>query len=192
MSDKLKPNFKFGDRVINGWASKDNPQREAYFIRYVRVEGRVNSGAWAEVTDGKGKVWQQAYDRMELAQPEAVTNAGDVVKHIATISGGKFDDQEHMNAGIRKVEDYASARTATAEADLAKAREVIAELVASNQNLLDDMARRCKQDGLNHPSRSIRDYVLDDDGEPIFNCGNGVLAKLENALQSARAFMEGK
>jgi hypothetical protein len=62
-----KPNFNFGDRVINGWASRDNPQREAYFIRYVRVEGRINNGTWAEVTDGKGKVWQQAYDRMELA-----------------------------------------------------------------------------------------------------------------------------
>lgn len=72
----IRPKFKFGDRVINGYADKDNPQREAYFIRYVRVEGRVNNGAWAEVTDGNGKVWQQAYDAMELAAMLPAPNLG--------------------------------------------------------------------------------------------------------------------
>lgn len=51
-------NLKFGDLIENGWASDDNPTKRGYFVRRGINSGRVNSGPYIEVTDGRGKFWR--------------------------------------------------------------------------------------------------------------------------------------
>jgi len=50
---KFSESFKFLDRVVNHWASEDNPQRIGLFVRYVQRQNHK----CAELTDGKGKFW---------------------------------------------------------------------------------------------------------------------------------------
>jgi len=47
-------NLKFGDIVVNHWASVDNPTREGVFIRYV--------SRYAKCTDMKDKFWDNIND----------------------------------------------------------------------------------------------------------------------------------
>ena len=39
---------KFGDKLINYWAFKDNPRREAYFVQRKMRHGLLNSGIFYE------------------------------------------------------------------------------------------------------------------------------------------------
>lgn len=41
--------FKFGDVIVNGYASLDNPLRKGIFVK------EMSSGL--QMTDGKGKFW---------------------------------------------------------------------------------------------------------------------------------------
>lgn len=50
--------FRFGDRVENGHASHDNPRRQAFFVRKGVRTGKLNSGPFAELTDGNGEFWE--------------------------------------------------------------------------------------------------------------------------------------
>jgi hypothetical protein len=50
--------FKFGDIVVNHFASKDNPHRQGVFIRY----RRNNRSKTAELTNMKGEFWYCPYD----------------------------------------------------------------------------------------------------------------------------------
>jgi hypothetical protein len=47
--------MKFGDIVINHWASEDNPRRKGIFIR--------KKTDTIELTDGKGKFWKTYNDK---------------------------------------------------------------------------------------------------------------------------------
>jgi uncharacterized Ntn-hydrolase superfamily protein len=47
--------MKFGDIVVNGWASENNPQRSGIVVR--------NKGKSIEFTDGKGCFWQIVNDK---------------------------------------------------------------------------------------------------------------------------------
>lgn len=49
--------FRFGDWIVNGWASVDNPWRLGRFVRLMRRTGKLNPGLWAELTDGLGLFW---------------------------------------------------------------------------------------------------------------------------------------
>ena len=51
--------FKFGDILINGWASEDNPSRYGIFVK------KVSKGY--ELTDGKGKFWVTSKDNHKLS-----------------------------------------------------------------------------------------------------------------------------
>ena len=53
--------MKFGDIVINHWASENNPIREVFVVGKKHRSGRVNPGPYLEVTDGKGKFWEIGY-----------------------------------------------------------------------------------------------------------------------------------
>lgn len=57
-----KPSFKFGDPVINIYASEINPQRNSFFVKKVIRKGVMNRGTWAECTDKKGKFWQVEWE----------------------------------------------------------------------------------------------------------------------------------
>ena len=49
---------KFGEPMRGVWAGTNNPQRDGLFVRTVRRTGRMNSGTWHELTDGKGNFWK--------------------------------------------------------------------------------------------------------------------------------------
>lgn len=57
MADDLK-GLKFGDLVENGYASEDSPRRVSIFVRRGNRSGRINSGPYIQVTDGKGNFWE--------------------------------------------------------------------------------------------------------------------------------------
>lgn len=46
--------FKFGDLIENGYASEGNPERVMIFVRHGYRPGKLNSGQFVELTDGKG------------------------------------------------------------------------------------------------------------------------------------------
>ena len=52
------PTPKFGATVTNLVASECNPTRTGYFVRSGSRTGRMNTGPWWEITDGRGKFWQ--------------------------------------------------------------------------------------------------------------------------------------
>lgn len=125
-------------------------------------------------------------------QPEAVTNAGDVYEHSLLLARRVIADYDHAQRMKREVKDYhlmsrrepdvdtlqyarqfieLHAYKSTAEADLAKAREVIAELVGAVE--LQQKAFSRQQWGMKYTGLS-RDEI----------------EKPQTALQSARAFME--
>jgi hypothetical protein len=52
--------FKFGDVIINGYASQCNPIRKGIFVK------KVSKGY--ELTDGKGKFWVIAKDNDKLTK----------------------------------------------------------------------------------------------------------------------------
>jgi hypothetical protein len=64
------PTPKFGATVTNHYASPENPHRTGYFVRAGRNTGRMNSGPWWEITDGRGGFWQLGPDDRRLMQPE--------------------------------------------------------------------------------------------------------------------------
>lgn len=47
--------MKFGDIVVNGWASENNPHRIGIFVR--------NKGKTIQLTDGKGHFWETYNDK---------------------------------------------------------------------------------------------------------------------------------
>lgn len=49
---------RFGARIVNPWASDDNPTRIGIFVRQFVRTGRMNPGTIWEFTDGKGKFWE--------------------------------------------------------------------------------------------------------------------------------------
>ena len=55
---EFKRKVKFGDFVINHWASERNPTRIGVFVKFKKVGGN-NS---IECTDMKGKFWTPALD----------------------------------------------------------------------------------------------------------------------------------
>ena len=60
---KLNPaTLSFGQHVRNNWASADNPERDGFFVRAVRITGRVNRGDYLEFTDKKNNFWKIAND----------------------------------------------------------------------------------------------------------------------------------
>jgi hypothetical protein len=58
----VAPSVRFGDLIVNGWASESNPTRVGYFVREGRRTGRMNPGRYFEVTDGNGKFWELPLD----------------------------------------------------------------------------------------------------------------------------------
>lgn len=64
--------FRFGDRVENGSASHDNPRRRAFFVRQGVRDGNMNSGPYAELTDGNGQFWE-----VSLAEGHRLTRIGE-------------------------------------------------------------------------------------------------------------------
>jgi hypothetical protein len=50
---------KFGQTVINHWASDSNPRRVGMFVRQGAWIGRMNRGTYWELTDGRGDFWEQ-------------------------------------------------------------------------------------------------------------------------------------
>ncbi|HAT3689243.1 TPA: hypothetical protein I8574_004895 [Citrobacter freundii] len=48
---------QFGDKMRNLVAGEGNPRRDAYFVKQKTVTGRLNSGKWYTMTDGKGSFW---------------------------------------------------------------------------------------------------------------------------------------
>jgi len=48
--------FRFGDLIENGYAGEENPHRVLIFVRHGYRPGRLNSGPYVELTDGKGKM----------------------------------------------------------------------------------------------------------------------------------------
>ena len=65
MSD---PQFTFGQRVVNIWASADNPHRVGFFVRRYKRESKLNRGWWNEVTDGKGDFWSTSDGGLRAAE----------------------------------------------------------------------------------------------------------------------------
>ena len=55
----LKKEIKFGDVIINHFASEDNPTREGVFIRHIRRQ----KTPCIQVTDTKGKFWELFFDK---------------------------------------------------------------------------------------------------------------------------------
>ena len=47
--------MEFGDIVVNGWASENNPHRVGIFVK--------NKGKVIEFTDGKGDFWDALNDK---------------------------------------------------------------------------------------------------------------------------------
>ncbi len=88
---------KFGDVVINGWASDDNPQKQGYFVRKIKRTGKLNPGTFWELTDRDGKFWS------------ASANKGHKLSVIP------------MHSALKK----AQAENAALRAQLAAAREVV-------------------------------------------------------------------
>lgn len=69
---------KFGDRLRNTAAGESNPHRDAYFIRVVKVTGRLNPGTHYEMTDGNGATWLQSpryLEFLDAAAPECAQGA---------------------------------------------------------------------------------------------------------------------
>lgn len=52
----MKP--RFGDLIVNGWASMENPTRVGIFVR-------ANKGS-RELTDGSGKFWESSLHNHRL------------------------------------------------------------------------------------------------------------------------------
>lgn len=103
------------------------------------------------------------------AQPESVTNAGDVEK-----SDGKCQEEDGCpteKSVLQRFWREHHNRTATAEADLAKAREVIADTFGALEELLEKVKASKKLAGREFVPTGIR---------------------VNAALQSARYYMEGK
>ena len=48
----------FGDVIENAFASDDNPTKRGYVVRTLKRTGRLNPGAFAVITDGRGKMWE--------------------------------------------------------------------------------------------------------------------------------------
>lgn len=49
---------RFGDLLMNGSSSDSNPRKFGLFVRTVRIfKGRMNSGVWFRLTDGRGDFW---------------------------------------------------------------------------------------------------------------------------------------
>lgn len=48
-------NMKFGDIIVNGWASEDNPHRVGIFVK--------SNGKTIHLTDGKGNFWDTLNDK---------------------------------------------------------------------------------------------------------------------------------
>ena len=48
--------FRFGDLIENGYAGAENPLRVMIYIRRGVREGRMNSGPYVELTDGRGRL----------------------------------------------------------------------------------------------------------------------------------------
>ena len=62
--DDVNPRkWKFGDRIENDAASYDNPTRIGYFVRLAIRGGRINAGAYVQITDGNGKFWECPADK---------------------------------------------------------------------------------------------------------------------------------
>jgi hypothetical protein len=52
--------WKFGDVIMNGWASERNPQRFGYFVRRGTSNAFVNGGTYVELTDGRNNFWRHS------------------------------------------------------------------------------------------------------------------------------------
>ena len=63
--------FKFCDRVENGWASERNPHRIGYFVRSGYRRGKLNPGPWIELTDKEGAFWE-----LSVGKDHRLTNHG--------------------------------------------------------------------------------------------------------------------
>jgi hypothetical protein len=56
--DKNPKKWRFGDKIENDVASYDNPTRIGYFVRRAVRIGRMNPGAYVQITDGNGSFWE--------------------------------------------------------------------------------------------------------------------------------------
>ena len=52
----------FGEWMRGIYASERNPHRDGMYVRTIRRTGRMNPGAFYELTDGKGAFWQYPKD----------------------------------------------------------------------------------------------------------------------------------
>lgn len=67
------PKFRFGARVVNVWASMDNPHRKGIFVREGFRAGKLNHGKFFQVTDGKGEFWEVGPNAIKHDSDEEAT-----------------------------------------------------------------------------------------------------------------------
>ena len=63
--------MKFGERVVNIWASENNPHREGLFVRHVSRSGTINPGKHIEITDGHGEFWTVTAEAIKPVSEQA-------------------------------------------------------------------------------------------------------------------------
>lgn len=58
----MRPPPVFGEWFTGIYASDQSDQRHGMYVRTIRRRGRMNSGTFYELTDGKGRFWQYPVD----------------------------------------------------------------------------------------------------------------------------------
>ena len=65
--DYFKKVVKYGDVIVNHYASKQNPHRKGYFVGFVNHKRRLNGGKYVKMTNNlqkdKGSNWEVAFDQ---------------------------------------------------------------------------------------------------------------------------------
>lgn len=91
----------FGDVVVNGWASEDNPTRTGYFVRSFTRTGKMNPGLTWEVTDGKGKFW--TFKPADIGERLTVLAARPAAP---TQSAAQTGEVEQLRAALERIQDW--------------------------------------------------------------------------------------
>lgn len=74
MSDKNPKQWKFGDLIENSAATGSNPTRYGFFVRRAVRNGRMNPGAYVELTDGAGSFWESSAEPGHTLTRTALTS----------------------------------------------------------------------------------------------------------------------
>lgn len=61
---KIKHDPRFGEAILNKYASEDNPRKYCFFVRKIVRKGKMNPGVFAECTDRNGSFWWMDWEAM--------------------------------------------------------------------------------------------------------------------------------